>query len=163
MALTKNVAGVESLTLTTNPHPVPFIDEEQQHRAAAREARGNSRFKNAPQQMRVQFPKGISPIPSSRQGAVGVITSGTTIKQAMAIENYEEHRKRRIACLLEEDDMMYEHFPQERARIIPESDARLLEVRRQSEEERARYEEEGRRRDLEIRRVAPAYNKNANE
>ena len=61
---------------------------------------------------------------------------------------------------------MYDQFRHERARMIAESDARLLEVRRQLEEERARYAEEERRRELEIqrlRRVARAADKDAYE
>ena len=58
--------------------------------------------------------------------------------QAIDVENYEDQRKRRIASRLEGDDQMYEQFREQRARMIAESDARLLEVRLQAEEERAR-------------------------
>ena len=93
-----------------------------------------------PPQIQVQIPQGLSQIPRSRHGAVGVATSGTSAKQAIAVEDQEEQRKGRVACRLDEDDIMYEHFRQERARMIRESAARLLEVRRQAEE-RARYED----------------------
>ena len=43
MALTKDAARVETLTLRTNPHPVPFLDEDQRRRAAMGAERGESR------------------------------------------------------------------------------------------------------------------------
>ena len=54
---------------------------------------------------------------------------------------------------------MNEYLRRERARMIAESNARLLEVRRKMEQERARYEEEERMREFEIqglRRAARA-------
>ena len=57
------------------------------------------------------------------------------MQQVIDVAQYEEQRKRRLACRLEEDDRMYEQFRQEGGRMIAQSDARLLEVRRQAEEE----------------------------
>ena len=97
---------------------------------------------------------------------MGVGTNGITMQQAIDVEDYEEQRKQRLARHLEEDDRMYEHLRRERARMIAESDARLLEVRRQPEDQRVREEEEERRRELEIQRlrqVARAADKNADE
>ena len=48
---------------------------------------------------------------------------------------------------------MYEQFREERAGMFAESDARLLEVRRQAEEERARFEDQARLREFEIQRL----------
>ena len=48
---------------------------------------------------------------------------------------------------------MYEQFRQERARIIAESEARLVEVRRQAEEKRARYADQVRLKEIEIQRL----------
>ena len=54
--------------------------------------------------------------------------------QPIDVENYEEQRNRRIASALEEDDRMFEQFRQERARMVAVSDARLVEVRRQADD-----------------------------
>ena len=48
---------------------------------------------------------------------------------------------------------MYEQFRQDRARMIAESEARLVEVRRQAEEERAHYGNQGQMREAEIQRL----------
>ena len=77
--------------------------------------------------------------------------------QAINVEDYEEQRKRRIADRLEEDNRIYEQFRQERARMIAEAEAGLVEVRRQGEEDRPRSEEQVPAREAEIvclRRVA---------
>ena len=61
---------------------------------------------------------------------------------------------------------MFERFHQERAIMMADSDARLLEVRRQGEEERARFEDQVRRREMEnqrVHRVMHAAHKNAYE
>ena len=61
---------------------------------------------------------------------------------------------------------MYEQFRQERAQMIADSDARLLEARWQAEQERARYEDQVRMREIEIQRlhrVVQAADKNAYE
>ena len=73
--------------------------------------------------------------------------------QPIDVKNYEEHRKRRIASRLDEDDRMFEQFRQERARMAAESEARLAEVRRQADEERAHYVNEVQRRAAEIQRL----------
>ena len=121
------------------PHPDPFLDEQQAVRPATRAARGKSRPSKAPSKVQVLIPQGLSPIPRRRHGAVAVRTSGTSVQQAIDVEDYEEQRKRRIAWHLEEDDRIYEQFSHERARMVDESNARLLEVRRQAEQERVRY------------------------
>ena len=84
---------------------------------------------------------------------MGVETSGNRMQQAIDVDDYEEHRRRGIASRLEEDDRLYEQFRQERARLVAESDARLLEVRRQAEQERARYADQVRLREIEIQRL----------
>ena len=48
---------------------------------------------------------------------------------------------------------MYEQFRQERARLIAESHAPLLAVRRQTEEERSRNADHVRIREIEIQRL----------
>ena len=73
--------------------------------------------------------------------------------QPIDVENYEEQRKRGIARRLEEDDRMFEHFRQERARRAAESEARLAEVRRQADAEREHYVNEVQRREAEIQRL----------
>ena len=86
--------------------------------------------------------------------------------EAIDLEYYEQQSKQRLARHFEEEDRMDEHLRRQRARMIAESDARLLEMRRQMEQERARYEEEERRRELEIqrlRRAARAADRNAYE
>ena len=75
------------------------------------------------------------------------------MKQVLHVEDYEEQRKRRLSCPLEEHDMWYEQFSEERARIIAESAAPLLEVRRQAESERARYDDQVRLRKMEIQGI----------
>ena len=47
---------------------------------------------------------------------------------------------------------MFEQFRQEGARMIAESDALLLKVRRQAEDESARYKEQGTIREMEMQR-----------
>ena len=87
-------------------------------------------------------------------------------REAIDLECNELQRTQRLAGHLGEEDRMHEDLHRERTRIIAESDARLLEMRRQLEEERARYEEEERRRELEIQRLrrdARAAEKNAYE
>ena len=74
-------------------------------------------------------------------------------EQAIHVEDYEEQRRRRIASRYEEDDCIYEQFREEGARMIPESDARLQEVRRQAEEERLRYADQVRLREIKIQRL----------
>ena len=59
----------------------------------------------------------------------------------------------RNASRLEEDDQMYEQFRQERARMIADSDARLLQLRRQAEEARVRYADQERLKEIEIQRL----------
>ena len=54
----------------------------------------------------------------------------------------EDQLKRRPASRLEDEDSMNKRLRQERARMNAESDARLLELRRQVEDERSRYEED---------------------
>ena len=48
---------------------------------------------------------------------------------------------------------MYEQFRQERARMVAESEARLVKVRRQAEEDRQRYAEQVHMREAEIERL----------
>ena len=87
------------------------------------------------------------------------------MQQANDVEDYEEHRKGRLACRLEQDDRMYEHIRQQRATLIADSDARLKEVRRQLQD-RARNKEDERRREVELQRfqrVERAADKNAYE
>ena len=108
MALNKDADREETLLLRTNPHPVPFLAEEQQPRAASRAARRVSRPRKALQPRQQQFTQVTSPIPSSGQGAVGVGKCGITMQQAIDLKDYEEQRKRLLACCLEEDDRMYE-------------------------------------------------------
>ena len=55
VAWNTDAARVKIPTLRTNPHQVPFLDEEQQLRAATRAARGESTPRKAPQP--VQFPQ----------------------------------------------------------------------------------------------------------
>ena len=105
-----------------------------------------------PKQRQVEFPQGLSPIPAERNAAMGVGTSGASAMQPIDVENYEEQRKRRIASRLEEDDRMFEQFRQERARMVAESDARLVEVRRQADQERAHYMNQVQLREAEIQR-----------
>ena len=95
------------------------------------------RPKKNPVQRQVEFPHGLSPIPADSHAPIGVRSSGASAQQALNVEDYEKQRKRRFADLLEEDDRMYEQFLQERARMIAESEARLLEVPGQAEDERA--------------------------
>ena len=68
-------------------------------------------------------------------------------------ENSEEQRKRRIAIRLEQDDRRYEQSRPQRARLIGHSEARLMEVRRQAEEERAQYMHQVQMREAEILRL----------
>ena len=69
-----------------------------------------------------QFPQA-----DSADGAVGVGTNGISMQQAIDVEDYKEQRKERLARHLE-DNRMYEYLRRERARMIAESDARLLEA-----------------------------------
>ena len=73
--------------------------------------------------------------------------------QPINVEQYEEQRKRRIADRLQEDNLMYVQFQQERARLIAESEARLVEVRSQAEKDRLRYAEQVHLREEEIQRL----------
>ena len=73
--------------------------------------------------------------------------------QKINVEDYEEQRKRRNTSRLEEDDRIFEQFPQEGARIVPESDARLVEVQRQAEDERAHNLNQVQMREAEIQRL----------
>ena len=72
--------------------------------------------------------------------------------EAIDLEYYEQQSKQRLARHFEEDDRINEHHRRERERMIAESVAGLLELRRQVEEERARYEEE-RWREFKIERL----------
>ena len=58
----------------------------------------------APQPVQVEFPHGMSPIPSSRQCAAGVEKSATLMHQAIYVDQYEEQRKHRKAARLAEDE-----------------------------------------------------------
>ena len=69
------------------------------------------------------------------------------------VDNYEEQRNRRIANRLEYDDRNYEQFRQERARMITDSEAGLVQVRRQAEQERAHYVNQVQMRESEIQRL----------
>ena len=73
--------------------------------------------------------------------------------QKINVEDYEEQRKRRNTSRLEEDDRMFEQFRQERARMIAESEVRLVEVRRQAEDERAHNMNQVQMREAEIQRL----------
>ena len=73
--------------------------------------------------------------------------------RAIAVENYELQRKPRMANRLEEDDRMYELFRQERARMIADPELRLVEVRRQAEDDRAHYMNQVQMREAEIQRL----------
>ena len=121
-----DAARVKTATLRTNTHTVPFLDEEQKLRAATGAPTGKSAPRKALQQ--VQFLQGLYPFSLSKQGAAGALPSGTSRPEAIDLQDFEVQRKRRLACRLEEDDRMYAHLRQQRARIIPESDARLMEV-----------------------------------
>ena len=83
-------------------------------RAATRAARGKSKSRKGIQPVRAEFHPGMSPIPVSRQGAAGGGTNGTSMKQSIDVEEYEEQRKRRNArSLEEEDDRIFEQDSQE--------------------------------------------------
>ena len=56
---------------------------------------------------------------------MGVETRGASAMQAIDMENYEEQRKRRISSRQEVDDRIFEHFRQERARMVAEYERRL--------------------------------------
>ena len=58
------VARVKTPTLRTNPQAVSFLDEQQQLLGATHAAKGESVDREATQPLQVQFPPGISPIPS---------------------------------------------------------------------------------------------------
>ena len=88
------------------------------------------------------------------------------MQQAIAVENHDQERKPRMASRLEEDDCMYDQFRNDRARMIGESDARLLEVQRQEVAEIVRYADHGRLRVIEIQdlhRVLHQVDRNAHE
>ena len=112
LASNTDVAGVKTHTLRTNPHPVPFLDEEQQRRAATRAATGKSPSRKAVQP--VQFPQGFYPIPLSGQGAAGVSISRMSMREAIDLECYEQQRKQRLARHFGEEDRMNEDLRRER-------------------------------------------------
>ena len=116
-----DAARVKPQTLRTNPHPVPFLDEEPQLRAATRAAKGKSPSRKAVQP--VQFPQGFYPIPLSGEGAAGASISVMAMREAIDGDCCEDQLKRRPASRLEEDDRMNKRLRQERARMIAESDA----------------------------------------
>ena len=74
--------------------------------------------------------------------------------QPIKVLQYEEQRKRGIAYRLHEYKRMFEQFQQVRARMIAESEARLVEVRRQAEEDRQRYADQVHMREVEIERLS---------
>ena len=152
VASTTDATSVDSLAIRVNRHPDALLEEQQQAEGAADRAPRGRPIK-APAQRRVEFPHGLFPIPAGRHGSVGVGTSGTSMQQAVDVENYEEQRKRRIASRLEGHDQMYEQFRQKRARMIAESDSRLVEARGQAEDERARYADQVRLREMEIQHL----------
>ena len=125
VASTTDATSVDSLAVQGNARA--NFEEQQRKDVVARPARGRPR--KTPAQRQVDFPTGLSPIPSERRVAPGVGPSGTSAMQPINVEQYEEQRKRRIADRLQEDDRMYEQFRQERARLIAESETRLVEVR----------------------------------
>ena len=73
--------------------------------------------------------------------------------QPIKVEEYEKQRKRGIADRVQEHDRMYEQLRQERARMITESEVRMVEVRRQAEQDRLRYSEQMHLREAEIHRL----------
>ena len=73
-------------------------------------------------------------------------------REAINFQEYERQRKRGMEFRLEEHDRMLEHFRQERARMIAESEARLLEVRRQAEQDWTHFAEQVRTREIHIQR-----------
>ena len=70
------------------------------------------------------------------------MTSWMSTREAIDLESYEVQREMLSAHHFEEEDRMYENLRRERERMIAESNARLLEMGRQVEQERPRYEEE---------------------
>ena len=88
MAWNTDAARVKPHTLRTNPHPVPFLDEEQKLRAVTRSARGKSRSRKAVQP--VQFSQGFYQIPLSGQGAAGASISWMSTREAIDLECYEQ-------------------------------------------------------------------------
>ena len=84
---------------------------------------------------------------------MGVGTIGTTTKQAIDVEDYEEQPQRRLAFRLVLEAQMFERFPVQRGRMIADSNARLLEFGRQAEEERAHYEDQPQFSEIEIQRL----------
>ena len=152
VASTTDETSVDSVAIRVSRHPDALLVEQQQLEEVAVRA-PRERRKKAPARRQVEFPPGLFTIHAGRHVAMGVGTSGTTIQQAIDVGDYEEQRRRRSASRLEQDDRMYEQFWQERARMIAELDARLLEVGGQAEEERARYAEQVRRREIEIQRL----------
>ena len=99
-----------------------------QPRSLSESGRGRPKSSKAPPQMQAEYPEGMSPIRLSRQGAVGSGTSATSEQQAIDVEQYEEEGKRRNARRLKKDERMFQQFRQERARMIAESQARLLDM-----------------------------------
>ena len=73
--------------------------------------------------------------------------------QPIDVENYEEERNRRFANRLEDDDLRYEQFRQEQMRQPSESEAGLVEVTGQADEDRLRFAEQVRQREVEIQRI----------
>ena len=88
MAWNTDAARVKPHTLRTNPHPVPFLDEEQKLRAVTRSARGKSPSRKAVQP--VQFSQGFYQIPLSGQGAAGASISWMSTREAIDLECYEQ-------------------------------------------------------------------------
>ena len=152
MASTTDGTSIHTVAVQAHSNADPFqVEHQQSVRCTTRAPRG--RPSTNPASREVDFPQELSPIPPDPDATMGEATSGASAIKSIDVENYEEQRKRQIASRLEEDDMIFEKFRQERARVVAESEARLVEVRRQAVEERAHYRNQGQMRKAEIQRL----------
>ena len=132
------VTSVDSVAVQahSNADPCP-LEQQKADKCATRATRGRPKKNPVPRQ--VELLQRLSHIYADRHAAMGIRTSGTSDQQAIDVEIYEQQREQQNANRLEEANRINEKFRQERARSIADSKARLVEVRRQAEDERDHY------------------------
>ena len=137
MPSTKDVTSIDSMAVQGYSNIEPFHYEHQKSDRCTTRAPSEWTKKNE-KQRQVEFPEGRSPIPADRNAAMGGWDEWSFCHAIDRCGKLGGTSEKRITSRLE-DDRIFKQFRQERARMVAESEARLLEVRRQAEQERPHY------------------------